>query len=96
MFTLATRYCKHHMNPATPPVVPPYPSPLITDADRRAAAVLAEWMIELGLDEDMLAVAQEGFEHHLAIHRSTYATIAVEAARKDWERDREISTLVFH
>lgn len=55
----------------TPSIVPPYPSPLVTDADRRAAAVLAEWMIELGLDEDMLAVAQEGFEHHLAMHRES-------------------------
>ena len=65
----------------------PTSSTPITDADRRAAAVLAQWMIELGLDQDMLSVAQEGFEYHLAVHRSTYAEMAVEAARKDWKRD---------
>jgi hypothetical protein len=72
------------------------PSPIITTADRHEAAVLTQWIGELGLDREMLGVLQEGLEEHLAIHRSTYAEKAVNAARADWERDREIGNLSFH
>jgi len=45
------------------------PSIIITDADRREAAVLTQWISELGLDREMLGVLQDGLEQHLAIHR---------------------------
>ena len=62
-------------------------SSLINDGDRKLAQELANASQRPNSDGGVQGLMAEDIEEELANHRSSYAKLAVSAARKDWERD---------